>query len=202
MKISEAELKSQLRKSIAIQQLVDKKFVQKIDVPEKEVKAFYQSHPNSFKEPEQVRARHIIIKVDSEADESKKSAAIKKLKEIQKRLGNGEDFEMLAKAYSEGPSAANGGDLGYFTKGQMVKPFEKAAFDLSPGKVSDIIETEFGYHLIQVIDKKPESTIEYESIKDKIQNYLKQRKVQEEVNLYIEKLKDNAKVEIYLKENP
>ncbi|UCD90902.1 MAG: peptidylprolyl isomerase, partial [Desulfobacterales bacterium] len=91
-------------------------------------------------------------------------------------------------------------DLGYFSKGQMVKSFEEAAFALSPGKVSGIVETEFGYHLIKVIDKKPESIIGYDQIKDKLHNYLKQQKVQEEVNLYIGNLKGKAKVEIFLEE--
>jgi len=201
MKISETALKSQLRKSMAIQQFVDKEIVQKINIPEKEAKAFYDGNPNSFKEPEQVRARHILIKVESGADESKKAEARKKLKEVQKRLGEGEDFEALAKEYSEGPSGAKGGDLGYFNRGQMVKPFEDVAFALHPGKVSDIVETQFGYHLVKVIDKKPESTIGYEQIKDRLQDYLKQQKVRKEVDLYIEKLKGKAKVEKFLEDN-
>ena len=201
MKTSEVVLKSQLQKGMAIQQLVDKEFVQKVKVPEKEVKDFYKKNPNRFKKPEQVRARHILIKVDPGADESKKSAAREKLKEAQKKLSKGEDFEALAKEYSEGPSGANGGDLGYFSRGQMVKPFEESAFALLPGKVSDIVETRFGYHLIKVIDKKPASTTSYEQIKDKLQDYLKQRKVHEKVNIYIEKLKGKAKVEKLLDNN-
>jgi len=198
---SETALKSQMRKRMAIQQYVDKEFVQKVKVSEKEVKVYYAGHPDMFKAPEQVRARHILIKVDPGTEESKKSKARKKLKEVQKKLRNGEKFEALAKEYSEGPSNVKGGDLGYFRRGQMVKPFEEAAFSLPPGKVSDIVETRFGYHLIEVIDKKPESLVAYEQVKDKLQDYLKQKKVREKVNGHIEKLKGKAKVERFLEDN-
>ena len=113
----------------------------------------------------------------------------------------GEEFAVLAKEFSEGPSSANGGDLGNFRRGQMVKPFEEAVFTLRPGEVSDIVETEFGYHLIKVIDKKPETTIAYEDIKDRLEQHLKQEKVQREVSLYVEKLKEKAKVERFLTED-
>jgi len=201
MKISETTLKSQMRKNMAIQQFIDKEFVQKINVPEKEVKAFYVSQPDSFKEPEQVRAMHILIKVDPGTDESKKAEARKKLEGIQNRLRKGEDFEALAKEYSEGPSGPKGGDLGYFSKGQMVKPFDEAAFGLSPGGVSDIVETQFGYHLIKVVDKKPEGMMSYEEVKDRLQEYIKQQKVREQVNQSIENWKEKAKVERFQEGN-
>ena len=196
--LSEAAIKSQFKRGMAIQQFIDKQFVQKITVSGKESKAYYDSHPDLFKQPEQVRASHILIKVDPGADESRKVEARKKLEKIQEKLQKGEDFASLAKEFSEGPSSAKGGDLGYFRRGQMVKPFEEAAFTLRPGEVSDIVETEFGYHLIKVIDKKPETTIAYEDIKDKLEHHLKQEKVQREVSLYVEKLKDKAKVERFL----
>jgi peptidyl-prolyl cis-trans isomerase C len=136
-----------------------------------------------------------LIKVDPEADESRKAEARKKLEMIQKRLRKGEDFAALAKEFSEGPSRGKGGDLGYFRRGQMVKAFEEAAFTLRPGEVSDIVETKFGYHLIKVIDKKPEKTMAYKDVKDRLGDYLKREKVQKEVRLYVEKLKEKAKVE-------
>jgi len=148
-----------------------------------------------------VRAMHILIKVDPGMDESKKAEARKKLKGIHNRLLKGEDFEALAKEYSEGPSAAKGGDLGYFGKGQMVKPFDEAAFGLSPGGLSDIVETQFGYHLIKVVDKKPEGVMSYEEVKDKLQQYIKQEKVREQVNLSIENLKEKAKIERFQEDN-
>ena len=176
MKISEAELKSQIRKGMAIQQFVDKDLVQDVKVSQKEVKDFYKNNPDMFKQSEQVKASHILIKVDTQADKSAKDQANKKIKEIQKKLEDGEDFAGLAKEYSEGPSNVNGGDLGYFERGRMVKPFEDAAFKLKPGEVSGMVETPFGYHLIKVVDKKPESVVSYENAKERIAQYLEQEK--------------------------
>lgn len=197
---SEAALKSRMERGIAIQRFFDKKFVQNITVSEKESKAYYESHPDLFKQSEQLRASHILIKVDPGADESQKAEARKKLENIQQKLRAGEDFAALAKEFSEGPSSARGGDLGYFNRGQMVKPFEEAAFAVKPGEVSDIVETEFGYHLIKVIDKKPSTSIAYEDIKGRLEQHLKQKKVGKEVNLYVEKLRQKAKVERFLPE--
>ncbi len=199
MKISEKRLKSQLRKQLAIQKFIDKQFAQKIEVDEKEAKAFYDRHPELFKSPEQVRARHLLIKVPPGADEAKKKEARKRLEAIKARLEKGEDFSTLAKTYSEGPSKERGGDLGYFRRGQMVKPFEDVAFALSPGKVSGIVETKFGYHLIKVIDKRPESKIAFKEVRQKLEQYLKQQHVQKEVNKYVEGLRAKAKVERFLK---
>ena len=198
MKISEAEVKSQIERGLLIQELIDKQITQKVVVPEKEVKGYYDSHPDSFRKPEQVRASHILIKVDPKADESQKAAARKKLEEIRRRLLKGEDFVTLAREFSEGPSKVKGGDLGYFGRGQMVKPFEDAAFALKIGELSDVVETRFGYHLIKVTGKNPETIIAYADIKERLQQYLKDEKVQQEVTVYVEELKTKAKVERFL----
>ncbi len=194
MNLSEPAIRSQFRREMAIQQLIDEQFTQKAAVSEDEIKTFYESQLDSFKQPEQVRARHILMKVDPQTDESQRAEARKKLEMIQQKLQEGEDFEALAKEYSEGPSNAKGGDLGYFGRGQMVKPFEEAAFGLRPGEVSDIVETKFGYHLIEVIDRKPETTVAFEDVRGRIEQYLKQQKVQEKVRMYVEDLKEEADV--------
>jgi peptidyl-prolyl cis-trans isomerase C len=198
MNITEATLKSQFRLGMAIQELIDKQIVQKVTVSDKETKDHYDNNPSLFKKPEQVRASHILIKVDSKADKAQKAEARKKLEKVQQKVKKGEDFAALAKESSQCPSSAKGGDLGYFGQRQMVKPFEEAAFALKPGEVSDIVETRFGYHLIKLIDKKPETTIPYKDAKDKVEQRLKNEKVQKEITLYIEKLKEKAKVEKFL----
>ena len=198
--LSEAAIKAQIKRGLAIQQFIDTYIVQKATVSYQEIKAFYESRPGLFKQPGQVRASHILIKVDPQADELKRAEARKRIEEIHQKLQKGEDFATLAKAFSEGPSRAKGGDLGYFKRGQMVKPFEETAFALRPGEVSDLVETRFGYHLIKVIERKPETTIAFEDVKDRLGHYLRQQKVQKEVSLYVQKLKEKAKVERFLRE--
>ena len=198
--LTEAALKAQIARGLAIEKFIDTYVSKKTTVSDQEVKSFYESHPSLFKQPEQVRGSHILIKVEPQADEEKRAEAQKKIKEIQKKLRKGEDFATLAKELSECPSNAKGGDLGYFSRGRMVKSFEEAAFDLEFNEVSDIVETKFGYHLIKVIDKKPETTTAFEEVKDKLGQYIKKQKVQKEVGSYIDKLKDKSKVERFLTE--
>jgi len=200
MNLSEADVRSQIGKGLAIQTFIGKEFEEKASVSGKEAKAYYDNHPESFKQPEQVHAKHILIKVAPEADESQKSAAHKKIEAIQEKLKKGEDFATLAREVSEGPSSVKGGDLGYFGRGQMVKPFQDAAFALAPGEVSGIVETRFGYHLIKVIEKKPETIIAYDEVKAELQEYLKGKKVETHLNTYIKELKGKAKVERFLAE--
>jgi len=149
--ITEAQLRAQLKQQMAVQKLVEKKISKSIKVSDKEARAFYDSKPNFFKRPEQVRASHILIKVDASAKEKDVKDARKKIEGIQKKLKKGEDFAKLAKETSQCPSSAKGGDLGFFKRGQMVKPFEDAAFSMKTGQVSDIIRTRFGFHIINAI---------------------------------------------------
>ncbi len=200
MNFSEASIKSEIARGMAIQKFIEERIVQKITVPDGEVRAYYDGHSEFFKKPEQVRASHILIKVDPQADEQQKGEARKKLETVRQKLEEGEDFAALAKEFSEGPSGPQGGDLGYLGRGQTLKPFEDAAFALKPGEVSVIIETSFGYHLIKVFDRKPETTIPYADVKERLGKYLKQKKANEEVDLYVEKLKGKAKVETFPKE--
>jgi peptidyl-prolyl cis-trans isomerase C len=199
MGLSEDDLRSRIAEEIIIKELIDSAIGEKIAVSEKEAKDFYDSNPDSFKQPEQIKASHILIKVDEKADESAKAEARKKIGEIQKRLQKGEDFSALAKELSECPSGASGGDLGYFGRGQMVKPFEDAAFALEAGATSDIVETSFGYHLIKSVDRKPASVVPFSEIKERLTQYLSKQKAQKEVALYLSQLKAKATVKWYMK---
>lgn len=198
MNLSEASLKTQLRQDLIIRKLIDQQVAAKVTITPEEAKAFYSSHPELFKAPESVRASHILIKVDAQAGADEKAKARERIKAIQERAKKGEDFAALAKESSECPSGANGGDLEYFQRGQMVGPFEEAAFSLKPGTMSDIVETQFGYHLIKVTDRKEASTVSYEEIKGKLDDYLKQQKVNEQLAQYLGQLKAGAKIETFM----
>jgi peptidyl-prolyl cis-trans isomerase C len=196
MNITEPELRKQISKQLAMKKLIDQVVIPKVTVDDAEVKKFYDEHPDDFKMPEQVRASHILKKVDAKASEDDKAKAKKDLADLQQRIKKGEDFAALAKQSSDCPSAPRGGDLGFFPRGQMVPPFEAAAFALKPGDLSDIVETQFGYHLIKVTDKKAPSTLSFDESKEKISQYLKQEKSSEQVSKYVEDLKSKANIKM------
>ena len=198
MDVSETEIRAQFQRGLAINQLIDTNVRQKITVTEEESNKFYNDNPNLFKQPEQVKASHILIKAAPDAEESKKVQARKKIETVQKKVSQGEEFGLLAKANSEGPTAQREGDLGYFSRGQMVKPFEDAAFALNIGEVSGIVETQFGYHLIKVTDKKPARTIPYKEVQLKLEQHLKNEKEKTEIQGYIENLKKSATIKRFI----
>ncbi len=195
---TEEELKSQIRRSLTIQKLVAQEVESKIKVDDEVAKSFYDANTDKFKQPEQVKASHILVVVKPDADQAAKDEALNKIKSIQDKIKKGEDFADLAKKNSEGPSSVNGGDLGYFVKGQMVKPFEEAAFSLNPGEVSDVVETQFGYHLIKVYDKKSEKTVSYDEVKPKLIEFLKQQEMERELSAYLENLKKDADISLLM----
>ncbi len=200
LKMTENDLKSDFRRNLAIQQLIDKEVVNKVSVSDEDAKKFYDENPDNFKQPELVKASHILVSVAPDADQAAKDEARKKIESIEKELKGGADFAELAKKNSQCPSSKQGGDLGYFQRGQMVKPFEDAAFALKPGEVSGIVETRFGYHLIKVVDHKDASTIDFATVKDRIIQFLKQQKIQEKVEDYVEKLRAKADIKRMLAE--
>jgi peptidyl-prolyl cis-trans isomerase C len=195
MQITEDELRTKIRENIGVRQLLDKKIGGATAVTDEEMQTYYNENPDMFKSPEQVRARHILIRVAADADDAAKADAQKRIEAIGRRIESGEDFAELAKETSEGPSKTSGGDLGYFGRGRMVKPFEEAAFATAPGEVSGVVTTPFGYHLIQVIDKKPASTASFADVKDKLAEHLQRQKVRVQTNAYIDTLRKDAKIQ-------
>lgn len=124
-------------------------------VTDQEAGAYYEQHKDSFKVEEQVKARHILVRLEDNATEADVAKAMDTVRKVQAELKAGKSFEELAGKYTEDPSGAQtGGDLGWFGRGRMVKPFEEAAFALDKGAVSEPVRTQFGVHLIKVEDKK------------------------------------------------
>ncbi|WP_276330851.1 peptidylprolyl isomerase [Orenia marismortui] len=168
--------------------------VDSVAVTEKEIKDYYEENRSKFKQPAEVKAKHILIKTDDKSEKEAKAKAQKILKELKQ----GADFAKLAKKYSEGPSAKNGGELGYFGKGRMVAEFEEAAFNLEIGEVSEPVKTQFGYHIIKVEDKKESQLLSLSEAKEDIKNGLTQQKQQNKWNSFVKDLKENAEIEIKL----
>jgi peptidyl-prolyl cis-trans isomerase C len=195
MNITEADFKEQVKRGMSIQKLLEKEIYETLVVTDEESRSFYDNNPNFFQKQEQVRASHILVKVSEDADEEKKAAARQKIEEVQEKVKSGEDFARLARTYSEGPSSTQGGDLGYFDRRKMVKPFSDAAFRLQPGQVSPIVKTRFGYHIIKVVDRKPETKLAYDDIKPRLVESLKKKKMQDAIGSYINELKNSATIE-------
>ncbi|MGD9369465.1 MAG: peptidylprolyl isomerase, partial [Desulfobacteraceae bacterium] len=197
--LTEEKLRNQIRRQTVIAELIKKEIAPQVKVTPQDAKKYYDENPEKFRQPERVRAQHILMKVEKGDSEDKKSEARQKLMKLQKRILAGEDFSNLAREHSQGPSNAKGGDLGYFAKGQMVKPFEEVAFKLAPNEVSDIVETRFGYHLIKVLDHQPESSSPYESVEKKLMSVLFNEQLQEKLKPYVLALREKAKIQVYIK---
>lgn len=199
MDMSEKEVETFTREDLVIGNLIETTIVPKAKVTDEEAKKFYDDNKDKFHREEAVRASHILVGVDQKATAEEKKKAKEKAESLLKQLKGGADFAELAKKESSCPSSAQGGDLGFFGKGQMVPEFEKAAFGLKPGEVSDVVETQFGYHIIKLAEKKEAETVPFEEAKERIEQFLTQQKVQQGVGNYVEELREKGKVEILAK---
>lgn len=150
----------------------------KIVIDEAQIKAYYDENPASFTTPEKRHARHILIKAGAEDSEQEHQEKSKRAAEIAQLAGATDDFAELARQYSEGPSKDTGGDLGFFTKGQMVPTFEEAVFSMQPDEISDVVKTRFGYHIIKLEDVQPASTKTLAEVHDEIVTILQNKEAQ------------------------
>jgi len=194
--MTQKDMQDFTRKDIIINNYIDKEFVAKTAITDAEARKFYEENLEKyFKKPESMRASHILIGADEKASAEDRKKAKEKAEAILKRVKGGEDFAAVAKKDSSCPSASQGGDLGSFTRGQMVPPFEKAAFALKPGEISDVVETQFGYHVIKMTEKQEATTEKFEDVKGKIGDFLKREKVQKAITDRIAELRKTAKLE-------
>lgn len=197
--MTEKELRNLVRRNMTIDAYVEKMIVPKQTVTAAEVQEFYDKNPDSFVQPEQMRASHILITVDPKATAEERAKARAKIDDLLKQAQAGADFAKLAQDNSGCPSSQQGGDLGYFGKGQMVKPFEDAAFALKPGEISGVVETQFGFHIIKAVEKKAATKVAFADVKSQIEESLKRRKIGEAVNAALEEARKKAKIEVFLK---
>lgn len=173
----------------------------KVSVSDDDVKKFYDENPAKFEEPEMVRASHILLSTRDqgtgvELTSDKKEAKRKLAGDLLKRARAGEDFAQLAKEYSEDPGSKDKGGEYKFPRGQMVPEFESAAFSLGTNQISDIVTTQFGYHIIKLSEKLPARKVELAKVTDELKEGLKQQEIQKQLPDFIAKLKKEANVEI------
>lgn len=178
-------LRERIRERLKMQKFIEQE-TGEIDVSPEEAKEYFEENRSEFDQPEQVKARHILIKDDTGAEE--------RIKELKSRLDQGTDFAELAGSESEGPSAKKGGSLGFITQDRMVEPFSDAAFNLAPGEVSDPVKTQYGWHLIKVDEKKDAQSAEYDDVSDTIVQQVRSQKRQEQSQQLIQDLKSQVEI--------
>jgi peptidyl-prolyl cis-trans isomerase C len=176
------------------------KVTESLTVTAAEVKDFYEKNQQRYDEPEQVQASHILLRVAANAPEAEKAEKKKKAEEILKKAkAKGADFAALAKEFGEDPTKDRGGDLGYFTKGRMVKPFEDAVWNLKKGQIAGVVETQFGYHIIKKVDHKQPRRKPFKEVEEQIKKSLEAKKRNESIRDALAKWKNEAKIEIFVK---
>jgi len=160
------------------------------DVTDEEIAAYYEANKASMQQEEQVNARHIIVVVKEDAPESAQTEAKKKIEKILEKVQAGEDFSALAKGFSEGPSAPNGGALGWVGRGVTVPEFEKAAFETKKGEFTGLVKTQFGWHIIKVEDRKDASTKSLEDSYEEVKAVIAQEKASEKITGLLDQAMD------------
>jgi len=169
--------------NLIINKLMEK-VTSKVTISDKEAKEYYNNNKNKYEYGEKIKARHILLKEEEKANE------------VLKKVDNGSNFAALAEEYSQGPTAKDGGQLGYFEKGQMVPAFEKKAFSLKEGEVSnEIVKTDYGYHIIKVVDKKEAGIDSFEDVKRSIKENLTNKKRQQAWDDFVNQLREEADIE-------
>ena len=188
-------VKKSLTAQIAVQKMLEKEVQSKISISADEIKKFYSENPDYFKSKDSIKASHILIKTEENADEKTVAEARKKIDAILAKVKGGADFAEMAKEKSEGPSGPNGGDLGYFGKGQMVKPFEEAVYKLKVGELSEVVKTQFGFHIIKLVDIKKAGTTPLSEVEESIKMFLSRQKGEEVFKKFVAKLRSSASIE-------
>lgn len=188
------QLAESLREMELSRALIETQLSASIEVSDEEVRAFYSQNPEEFNAEATVRARHIIFNCPLTADAKTNAEARAKAEEAHQRAIAGEDFAELARELSEGPTAANGGDLGFFTHGQTAPTFANAAFALQPGGISPVVRTDFGYHVIKVEERRPARHIPLDEVFEQVKNMLMQQKTAQSVGQLVEALADRAEI--------
>ena len=191
-------LRQDARNDLTVNKLMENEVATIPGPSDADAKDFYTKNPDKFQEQESVRASHILVRVDEKADAAAKKKARAEIDSVLKQVKAGGDFGKLAQQHSQDGSAAQGGDLGYFAKGQMVPAFDKVAFELKPGQISDVVTTQFGYHIIKVIDHKAGRLVPFQEAEAKIKDYLGREKKQGHADKFIDSLKKKSKIEVLI----
>jgi peptidyl-prolyl cis-trans isomerase C len=185
-----------VKTKLLAKKVIEKQIISSVIVTDDEIKKYYDEHKAEFMEPDQVQASHILVRVQDPANEAEDKAAKEKAEGLLKKVKDGADFSEVAKENSDCPSSSKGGDLGLFSKGQMVPEFEEAVFSLKKDEVSGIVKTKFGYHIIKLTDKKEARQMSFDEVKDQLKDKILRDKQKTAFDDYTKNLRANASVTI------
>ena len=191
------QYKAELETDLYMDQIIKKEIEPKIQISENEALEYYEKNKNKFTSAEKVRASIILLKFDPSKGKAGEQKILKKFESILDQARNGADFAALARKFSQDSLASKGGDLGFFTRKEMLPAFSDKAFKMKTGEVSDIFRTGHGFHVLKVTDRKPAGTSPFEAEKEKIKTLLIQKKSSKATQDYIEALKEQAKIKNY-----
>ncbi len=192
-KLDEKTLREQIRRGRRVDKLVEQIVASAGEPTEDEIKEHFAQHRNEYSRPERALAQHILITPDGDTPESKATAR-KKISTIRERVVNGADFSAEAKAHSHCPSKDKGGSLGWFSRGMMVPAFESAAFGMKDGEVSDIVETQFGYHIIYRTGHEDAKEADFDEAHESVRDFLRHAKRGEALSAHVAELRKKADV--------
>jgi len=187
------ELRARYKEKIMIRKLIDQKVGARIIITPLEVKNYYNAHKEEFLLPEELHLKQILIKIKKA--EGGQADALKVMREIMKRIKEGCGFDALAKEYSEGPNASEGGSMGYVKKGDLMPQIEEIVFNLGDEEVSGIIQSELGYHIFKVGDRRPRRMREFPEMRQDIEEYLYREKANQKLRGWIDSLAKSAYIE-------
>lgn len=192
------DLRSETRRSMAVTRYLERNVWRDINVTPEQVGDFYRAHRDEFRRPAEVRASHILVRVEAGASDEVRKRAWAKAVDLLDKLNNGADFARLARQYSQDPATAErGGDLGFFSSGTMVEAFEKPVFALAPGQLTGVFETPYGFHIAKVTDRRLAGAQSLDEVRDTIREHITRRERQDRQAKHVESLRQKASVEIY-----
>jgi peptidyl-prolyl cis-trans isomerase SurA len=194
--------KNHIRDQILVSKVVRYELGSRINISERKIAKYYHNNQKDFWEPSKARVRHILILTEEGLSEDKKKEKYLLVKSILREVKGGGDFATAAKEYSEDISASEGGDVGFVEKGKMVPEFENAVYRMKEGEISDIVETEYGYHIIKVVKLLAGRTLPLKDVKNKIQFILSNKKQNSAYDEWMNELRNSAFIEISLFEKP
>ncbi len=198
-KISDDDIQEYAERRFYIHQYMAFKDLINPQVPEEEVRAYYERTKQGYVSKETaVSVRHILVSLGKDASEEERKQAREKIEQARALLREGKDFVEVVKQFSEDASAYSGGLLGYIKPGYMPPEFDQVAFSLKPGEISDIVETKYGYHLLKVLDIRPKGTIKsYESLRDFFARYLSDELKIRKAPAHAKELREQANIEFF-----